>query len=46
MRAYTITNEYVELITNEGIVRCQIEGIGRNRTITIEGETYLLSSLW
>jgi hypothetical protein len=46
MRAYTICNEYVELITNEGLVRCMIEGEGRNRTITLEGRTYLVSGLY
>lgn len=45
MKTYTICNEYVDLITNEGIVRCEIKGNNTNRYIIVGGMAYLVSEL-
>ena len=46
MKAYTICNEYVELITDNGLVRCEIRGNGRNKYIEVEGKAFLVKNLY
>ena len=46
MRAYTICNEYVELITDNGLIRCEIRGMGRNKYIEVEGKAFLVKNLY
>lgn len=45
MKLYTLTNQYAEVITDQGIVRADIEYLGVKQVITIGNKCYFVNKL-
>lgn len=45
MKLFTLTNEYVEIIINNKLIKVDLEYIGNKQVITIDNKSYFVNTL-